>query len=276
MEPNEVSPLRRWAMGTITGLVWALIIATIAASSVGFWLSYAGLHAFAVRAGLRGPEAWAWPASVDLFILAGELGVTISALRHRRDWQAWMYLGLGASTSVAANVLHVDPAVLRWLPYAVAAVPPVAAMLALASLLRQVYRLAVPGVPGAWPAVPGTAAPSGPAAAAPAADAELERLIEWLTSPPEPVPVLPVPPAALNGHGHAALQLFAGDLAAGRVPGIRAIRSGLRVGQDRAQEVQAYLRQVAPQHPAGTELCPPEQSVPAGLNGHSGSGSHGG
>jgi hypothetical protein len=49
-------------------------------------------------------------------------------------------------------------------------------------------------------------------------------------------------PAGLNGHAHAAAELFATDLEAGRVPGIRAIRSGLHVGQDKASEVQAYLR----------------------------------
>jgi Protein of unknown function (DUF2637) len=49
-------------------------------------------------------------------------------------------------------------------------------------------------------------------------------------------------PAELNGHAHAAAELFAADLGAGRVPGIRAIRSGLHVGQDKASEVQAYLR----------------------------------
>ena len=78
-------------------LVWTLIISVIAATIVGFWLSYAGLHAFAFRAGLRGPEAWAWPASVDLFILAGELGVTISAVRGKTDRIAWAYLTGGAA-----------------------------------------------------------------------------------------------------------------------------------------------------------------------------------
>ena len=48
--------------------------------------------------------------------------------------------------------------------------------------------------------------------------------------------------ASLNGHAAAAAELFAADLEAGRVPGIRAIRSGLQVGQDKAQQVQAYLR----------------------------------
>jgi hypothetical protein len=59
---------------------------------------------------------------------------------------------------------------------------------------------------------------------------------------PEGVPAAPEPHAALNGHGHAAAELFASDLEAGRVPGIRAIRSGLHVGQDKAGQVQAYLR----------------------------------
>jgi len=47
---------------------------------------------------------------------------------------------------------------------------------------------------------------------------------------------------ALNGHAHQAADLFAADLAAGRIPGIRAIRSGLHVGQDKASQVQEYLR----------------------------------
>jgi hypothetical protein len=45
----------------------------------------------------------------------------------------------------------------------------------------------------------------------------------------------------LNGHGEAAAELFAGDLAAGKVPGVRRIRKELRVGQPRAQQVREYL-----------------------------------
>ena len=40
-----------------------MVVATAAATLVGFWLSYDGLHAFALHAGLRGAEAWAWPGS---------------------------------------------------------------------------------------------------------------------------------------------------------------------------------------------------------------------
>jgi hypothetical protein len=57
------------------------------------------------------------------------------------------------------------------------------------------------------------------------------------------VPAVPEDvPAGLNGHGHQAAELFAADLDAGRVPGIRAIRSGLHLGQERASQVQANLR----------------------------------
>ena len=61
---------------------------------------------------------------------------------------------------------------------------------------------------------------------------------------PSPLYPRPLPdvPAELNGHGHAAAELFAAEIDAGRVPGIRAIRSGLHVGQDKAAAVQAYLR----------------------------------
>ena len=141
------------ATRTVTGVVAGMVLVTAAATAVGFWLSYNGLHAFALRAGLHGPEAWAWPSSVDLFIAAGEAGVTISALRREPDWPAWAYLGLGLAMSVTGNVLHVHPGPLSWPPYAVAAVPPVAAMLALGALLRQVYRLAS-GVPETTTATP--------------------------------------------------------------------------------------------------------------------------
>jgi Protein of unknown function (DUF2637) len=133
----------RIAARTVSGVMAAMVAATAAATAVGFWLSYHGLHAFAVRAGMAGAEAWAWPASVDLFIVAGEAGVTISALRRERDSGAWVYLVLGFALSVTGNILHVHPGQLPWAPYAVAAVPPMAAMAALAALLRIVYRLAI-------------------------------------------------------------------------------------------------------------------------------------
>jgi hypothetical protein len=63
---------------------------------------------------------------------------------------------------------------------------------------------------------------------------------------PEVEHAVPWPPASLNGHGHLAAEIFAAELAEGKVPGIRAIRSGLHVGQDKASQVQAYLRTLQP------------------------------
>lgn len=134
---------KAFAQQTVAGVVAGMVVAVAAATVVGFWLSYDGLHAFALHAGLRGAEAWAWPASVDLFIASGEAGVTISSLRRKNDWGAWLLLALGFAASVTANVLHVDPGAMYWTHYAAAAVPPVSAMLALAALMRQIYQLAV-------------------------------------------------------------------------------------------------------------------------------------
>jgi len=71
---------------------------------------------------------------------------------------------------------------------------------------------------------------------------ELLMLIVRRSAPEPAVPQpIPEPPAALNGHGHKAAELFAADLAAGTVPGIRRIRSALNVGQPKAQQVREYL-----------------------------------
>jgi hypothetical protein len=61
------------------------------------------------------------------------------------------------------------------------------------------------------------------------------------------IPV-PEPPAALNGHGHAAAELFADDLSSGTVPGIRRIRKELKVGQPRAQQIRGHLTDLANGH----------------------------
>jgi hypothetical protein len=48
--------------------------------------------------------------------------------------------------------------------------------------------------------------------------------------------------------GERAAVVFAADLAAYRVPSIRAIRAALRVGQPRAQRLRAYLATVGKTH----------------------------
>jgi hypothetical protein len=219
------------AQRVVRAAVSALAAATIAATVVGFWLSYAGLHSFAVRSGLRGPEAWAWPASVDLFILAGELGVTISAIRRQRDPLAWCYLLAGFGPSVAFNVLHVATVTPPWGRYAVAAVPPVAAMLALAALMRQVFKLAVDAHLAITPAAgkaPAAAPAVRPRSASRSAPAKRSRRTRKTVTADD------------------AEMHFAGELAAGQVPSARRIGRELHVGQPRAQEIRDHLAALAP------------------------------
>ena len=63
-----------------------------------------------------------------------------------------------------------------------------------------------------------------------------------LAGAPKPVPAEVPDFSSLNGHRAKAERLFAKDLEAGQVPGIRRIREGLHVGQPKAKTVQAYLK----------------------------------
>jgi Protein of unknown function (DUF2637) len=53
---------------------------------------------------------------------------------------------------------------------------------------------------------------------------------------------VPAAPGAAPAEAATAAAEFTADLAAGKLPGIRAIRGRLHVGQDKATQVQAYLR----------------------------------
>jgi hypothetical protein len=54
--------------------------------------------------------------------------------------------------------------------------------------------------------------------------------------------------SATDPLGERAVIVFAADLAADRVPSIRAIRETLHVGQSRAQRLRGYLATVADTH----------------------------
>nr|WP_202513693.1 MULTISPECIES: DUF2637 domain-containing protein [unclassified Streptomyces] len=111
---------------------------TVLLTAAAFWLSYEHLHDVAGLNGLDGERAWAWPATVDLFIVAGELLILRASLQHRVD--AWA-IGLAASGSLGSIALNVAGvgAGASAMEYIVAAVPPVAALLAFGALMRQVH-----------------------------------------------------------------------------------------------------------------------------------------
>jgi hypothetical protein len=118
----------------------------IALTATAFWLSYAHLAEVALGHGLGSAEvrAWAWPACLDLFIIAGEIMWLRAALAHRIDLWAIGLTAVGSAGSIVLNVAGVtgerDPGAVPLLDYVVAAVPPTAALLAFGALMRQVHQ----------------------------------------------------------------------------------------------------------------------------------------
>lgn len=113
----------------------------IALTAAAFWLSYAHLAEVALAHGMRDKEvrAWAWPATLDLFIVAGELLMLRAALAGEVDGWAIGLTVVGSGSSIALNVAGVGSAA-EVLDYVVAAVPPTAALLAFGALMRQVHQ----------------------------------------------------------------------------------------------------------------------------------------
>jgi hypothetical protein len=180
----------------------------VALTAAAFWLSYAHLRSVAATYGLATSpaRAWAWPATLDLFIVAGELLLLRASLTGRTDWWAIGLTVTGSGGSIALNISGVG-AHAHTLDYVVAAVPPTAALLAFGALMRQVHdALAAPDVrtvrettaPDAPPAV--TAGPVGvtepDAVSAPAQPA---------TAPPAKA-VTPPRPAAATAQGPSRVR----------------------------------------------------------------------
>jgi hypothetical protein len=113
-------------------------LVTIALTAAAFWLSYEHLHDVADANGLDGARAWAWPGTVDLFIVAGELLILRAALQGKADWFAYLLAAVGSLGSIALNVFGVGNGA-QPMEYVVAAVPPTAALVAFGALMRQVH-----------------------------------------------------------------------------------------------------------------------------------------
>lgn len=119
----------------------------IALTAGGFWLSYAHLAQVAGQHGLGSSPVrrWAWPATLDAFIVAGELLMLRAGLRRVTDWWAVGLTAIGSAGSIALNVAGVsgtgNESAAPLLDYVVAAVPPTAALLAFGVLMRQIHQL---------------------------------------------------------------------------------------------------------------------------------------
>ncbi|MGY0060261.1 DUF2637 domain-containing protein [Streptomyces sp. LZ34] len=139
-------------------------VLTVVLTAAAFWLSYEHLQEVAARHGMADAVArsWVWPATVDLFIVIGELLILRASLAHKVDWWAIGLVTAGDGGSIALNVAGVGQNA-GALDYVVAAVPPVAALLAFGALMRQVHAyLARRATTGVNPPLPGVEAPSTP------------------------------------------------------------------------------------------------------------------
>ena len=115
------------------------VVLTIVLTAVAFWLSYEHLHDVAADHGLNGVRAWAWPSTLDAFIVIGEILILRASLARAVDKWAIFLTIIGSVGSIVLNVTGVGTNG-DTLDYTVAAVPPVAALLAFGILMRQLHR----------------------------------------------------------------------------------------------------------------------------------------
>ncbi|KPI27132.1 Protein of unknown function DUF2637 [Actinobacteria bacterium OV320] len=143
-------------------------IVIVALTAGAFWLSYAHLAEVAAQHGLRDSPTrrWAWPATLDAFIVAGELLMLRAGLRRVTDKWAIGVTAIGSFGSIGLNVAGVtgtrEVGSVPLLDYVVAAVPPAAAMVAFGVLMRQIHELVAQPVAG-HPAADSAQAPQPPA-----------------------------------------------------------------------------------------------------------------
>lgn len=187
-----------WNPSRALAIAAGLVI--VALTAAAFWLSYAHLAEVALAHGMRGKEvrAWAWPATLDLFIVAGELLMLRAALAGKVDPWAIGLTVVGSGSSIALNVAGVGTAA-GTLDYVVAAVPPTAALLAFGALMRQIHQALAERAAGADNDTP-----------APVVEVEMERLqvptvtapevsaVEAAVLPPAP-PTEETPPLVICG-----------------------------------------------------------------------------
>lgn len=171
----------REQMNVMVTLAVIAAVASVILTMAAFWLSYEHLHDVASRYGLgrSAVRSWAWPATVDLFILIGEVLILRASLRRTVDPWAIGLTVVGSGGSIALNVAgvgsHAQP-----MDYVVAAVPPIAALLAFGALMQQLHgalAARIESAPAAVDEAPRqveSVAPQGALADAPEAPREAE------------------------------------------------------------------------------------------------------
>lgn len=185
-------------------LTMIAVAASVILTGAAFWLSYEHLYEVGHGHGLTDQaRAWAWPATVDLFIVIGEVLFLRAALAQRTDWWAVGLTVTGSAGSIGLNVAGVGTDA-DSMNYVVAAVPPVAALLAFGAIMRQLHgalagRVASPATKAVAPRRP-TATPAATerAAAAPATPKPASATPPAPSATPAPAPAA-TPRAPVDG-----------------------------------------------------------------------------
>lgn len=128
-----------------------LVVLVMGASSVSLAESFHGLRNWAMAHGVdRGWTANFWPLQVDVFIVAGELGLLLSAFYlwpKRVRILCWTITIVGLAVSVAANSFQELGPSADWTFHLTAAVPPIAATSGLLVILSITKQFAAPEKP---------------------------------------------------------------------------------------------------------------------------------
>lgn len=198
--------------------------AVLCVAAVAAVVSYRHAYALVRAYGEDGWTAWLVPLTVDGLIFASSMVLLHSARRQIAvpGLARWL-LGLGIAATLAANAAHgLDHGPIGALVAAWPAVALVGSYELLMLLIRSTRA----------DRVPDSVSDTSPAEDdVPAADSTTEHQSNGL-----PRGVLDGDPLRIQ-----AANAFGNEIAAGRVPSIRAIRARLRVGQSRAQHVRAHL-----------------------------------
>lgn len=229
-----MSWVRAYAPKVVSGLAIAAV-----AGAAG-WVSYSHIYDLTLTLHQAVMVARLMPFSVDGLIVIGSVVLLTEAGQPRLGW---LGVGPGVAISLFANVesgIRYGVLAAVW-----AGIPAVAFSLATFLLERWLKAQTVPAAPVTAPAVSGgvpdepetvpAGAPAAVSASAPA------------SAPAEPGSAPAVPGAHSNGSGvhPGEVRPFADELARGEVPSLRRIRAELRVGQPKAQEIQARLSALA-------------------------------
>src|SRR5690242_10035665 len=175
-------------------LIGSAVALSIILTGTAFWLSYAHLAGIAAEHGVNARErAWAWPATVDLFIAIGEIILAVAVMTRTNKAPGIGLTVLGSAASIAVNLAGVGPA-RPALDYVAAATPPVAAAVAFGAIMWQVHTFLwrhTPIAPGATPVPPVNTPREQPEQAPPA------PAVPPVAGPATPVPA--PPPALITG-----------------------------------------------------------------------------